>query len=308
MKFSLFTLALGTALLSAGAASACQNSSICGSGWQDRGGHSSGSGYGSGYGRGSGYGYGSGYGSGVGYGGGGGNGYGGGGGTGYGGGGGSANASNTNSGNSTNSNSNNNSSTNTANGYGYGGAATIASGAVQNTNSQSQSQSQSMANSGNSNVSVAYTNIQRQQPVATAYAAPLVAGVDTCMGSTSVGGQGITIGFSAATTWTDKNCTRLKNSRELNAMGLGDAACELLAMDREVGEALRRTGRNCGVMQRAAYVEAPPPPPPPVPCCAAPPPPVYAPGCCEAPSSLPPYEQEPGSAYVPRKAPWGERG
>lgn len=293
MKFALYALVLGTALATAGAASACENSSICGSGWQNRGGH------GSSHGGGSGYGYGSGYGSGV----------------GYGGAGGSAKASANNTNNvsqslsNRNTNSNNNSSSNVANGY--GGNASIAEGAVRNTNNnsqtQTQTQSQSVANSGNSNVSnagnntvsVAYTNIQKQQPVATAYAAPLVAGADTCMGSTSVGGQGITIGFSFASTWTDKNCVRLKNSREFNAMGMTDVACELLAMDREVAAALRRTGRGCA-QQHVAFVEAPPPPP--VPCCAPPPPP-----CCEAPPQLPIYEQERGDAYT-RPVPYGERG
>jgi hypothetical protein len=128
-------------------------------------------------------------------------------------------------------------------------------------NSQTQSASSGVTNAGNSTASQATTQsnagnntqttvsinqaAQARNPASTAYAAPLTAGVDTCMGSTSVGGQGITFGFSAASTWTDRNCVRLKNSRELNAMGMTQVACELLAEDKDVAEAMRKAGGSC---------------------------------------------------------------
>ena len=126
----------------------------------------------------------------------------------------------------------------------------------------------SAVNNGNNAAQSTNINFQAQarNPVNSAYAAPLTAGVDTCMGSSSVGAQGVTFGFSGATTWTDKNCVRLKNSRELNSMGMTTVACELLAIDPEVAEAMRRAHASC---QPAAPVTvtmtAPEPAPAPVP-------------------------------------------
>ena len=72
--------------------------------------------------------------------------------------------------------------------------------------------------SDNSTNSVYYEGdeAQKRNPVSTAYAAPLVASDDTCMGSTSAGGQGITLGFSFASTWRDKDCVIRKDARFLH--------------------------------------------------------------------------------------------
>ena len=43
---------------------------------------------------------------------------------------------------------------------------------------------------------------------------------DTCMGSVSAGGSGPGFGLSLGKTYTDTNCVRLKNSRELWNMGI----------------------------------------------------------------------------------------
>lgn len=86
-----------------------------------------------------------------------------------------------------------------------------------------------------------------RQPVSTAYAAPLTSGLDTCMGSTTAGGQGVAFGLSFGTTWTDKNCVRLKNARELSAMGYQKAAVELLCQDKSVAKAMKAAGHECVV-------------------------------------------------------------
>lgn len=89
-------------------------------------------------------------------------------------------------------------------------------------------------------------------PVMTAYAAPVIATEDTCMGSSSVGAQGMAFGLSVGTTWRDENCQRLKNSRELNAMGFNRAAVALLCVDGDVRDAMNTAGTPCpGATQSA---------------------------------------------------------
>lgn len=64
------------------------------------------------------------------------------------------------------------------------------------------------------------------------------------MGSTSgsfnIAGLGI-----GGSTWTDNNCKRLKNSRELWNMGMKAASLALLCNDPENREALEVTGYQC---------------------------------------------------------------
>lgn len=100
-------------------------------------------------------------------------------------------------------------------------------------------------NANNSAVTVEGDEAQRRNPVSTAYAAPLVAAEDTCMGSSTAGAQGIGFGVSIGTTWTDRNCVRLKNSRELTALGHKDAAVQLLCTDKEVKAAMAAVGTPC---------------------------------------------------------------
>jgi outer membrane protein OmpA-like peptidoglycan-associated protein len=93
-----------------------------------------------------------------------------------------------------------------------------------------------------------------------AYAANLSASEDACMGSRSFGLQTPSVGFSFATTWKDGACRRLKNARELEALGYPEAATELLCMDREVREAMVRAHTPCGQIahvRRASPASAP---------------------------------------------------
>ena len=68
---------------------------------------------------------------------------------------------------------------------------------------------------------------------------------DTCMGSSSVGGQGDAFGFSVAAAWTDSNCIMLKNARELNAQGYPKAARARLCMNEENALAFELAGEPC---------------------------------------------------------------
>jgi hypothetical protein len=129
-------------------------------------------------------------------------------------------------------------------------------------------------NSNNANQSV---NVEAQQrnPVSTAYAPPLAVGEDTCMGSSSIGGQGVGFGISIGTSWTDENCQRLKNSRQLAALGYRKASVALLCVNDDVARAMAAAGLPCRVQTGRGYelstealpddrpVYAPPPPPPP---------------------------------------------
>lgn len=119
------------------------------------------------------------------------------------------------------------------------------------SNSQEQSQNQSINNSAdtsssnNSSQNVNVNTYDERDPVHTAYAAPLAAGEDTCMGSTSVGAQAVTFGLSFGTTWQDDNCRRLKNSRQLVALGYHRAATALMCVDEDVREAMVEAGTPC---------------------------------------------------------------
>jgi outer membrane protein OmpA-like peptidoglycan-associated protein len=99
-------------------------------------------------------------------------------------------------------------------------------------------------------------------PVATAYAAPLTASQDTCMGSRTFGIQAMGFGISFATTWQDVSCRRIHNARALDAMGYHGAAIALLCMDEEVHDAMDRAGTPC-LQAARAHFEPPPPEPQP---------------------------------------------
>src|SRR6185295_11596088 len=65
---------------------------------------------------------------------------------------------------------------------------------------QLQGQAQSVDNVGNVNIE------NKRPPVNTAYSAALAVSEDTCMGSSSIGGQAVSFGLTIGTTWTDDNC------------------------------------------------------------------------------------------------------
>ena len=153
-----------------------------------------------------------------------------------------------------------------------GGSANATGGSAQ----QKQSQSQSLNNSGNSSATAVGGDVlangaiqisdnsstvykAARIPVNTAWAAPLVASDDTCMGSTSAGGQGITIGLSFSTTWSDSDCVVRKDARFLHNTHRPDIALSLMCSKKSVKEAVRRAGsdaekRSCGLLEPAPTV------------------------------------------------------
>lgn len=103
--------------------------------------------------------------------------------------------------------------------------------------------------------------IAEDWPVATAYAPPIIATEDTCMGSSTVGGQSMTFGVSVGVVWQDDNCRRIKNARQLAAMGYRRAAVQLLCVDDEVRAAMSAAGTPCPGDQREISAVAEPAPP-----------------------------------------------
>jgi hypothetical protein len=119
---------------------------------------------------------------------------------------------------------------------------------------QLQGQAQKVENVGNVHIE------NERPPVNTAYSAALATSEDTCMGSSSIGGQAVSFGLTIGTTWTDDNCQRLKNSRQLVALGYHRAATSLMCFNDDVREAMNQAGTPCP--SGAAVYVAPPPPPP----------------------------------------------
>lgn len=109
---------------------------------------------------------------------------------------------------------------------------------------QTQGQQQAAISGGNSfSSNVAITESQR--PVSSAIAAPLAASNGTCMGSTSAGAQGVTIGLSVGTTWTDAECNRRYNSIRMQELGEKAAAVALMCQDSDVAAAMEVAGTPC---------------------------------------------------------------
>jgi hypothetical protein len=82
-----------------------------------------------------------------------------------------------------------------------------------------------------------------------AFAPPLTSSNDTCMGSSSMGATGMSFGVALGSTWTDNNCTMLKNAREEWNMGQHIAAIALLCTDDDIRYSISVSG---GVMDKRA--------------------------------------------------------
>lgn len=134
------------------------------------------------------------------------------------------------SGNSTNANTNLNTNTNL-----QGQAQGQFQGQGQHQNAQAISGGNSQA------VNVAAT----EAAASTAYAPGLAAANGTCMGSTSVGGAGVTVGLSFGTTWTDTSCDIRYDASALAAAGQGRAAVARLCQKAEIAQAMEAAGTPC---------------------------------------------------------------
>lgn len=126
---------------------------------------------------------------------------------------------------------------------------------VRSSNAQGQNQDQKQsAHTGDNSVSISSTESQR--PVSTAFAAPLTASNGSCMGSTSAGGQGVTVGLSFGTTWTDAECNRRYNSIRMQELGQVSAAIALMCQDSDVAAAMETAGTPCPSKSKTAAVPA----------------------------------------------------
>ena len=88
------------------------------------------------------------------------------------------------------------------------------------------------------------SNIRSAPPTASA---PSVtnSGSDVCLAGASAGVQTFGIGVSGGKSFRDKNCERIKLSRELNTLGMKVAAVALLCQDERVFFAMEQAGTPC---------------------------------------------------------------
>ena len=88
------------------------------------------------------------------------------------------------------------------------------------------------------------SNIRSAPPTASA---PTVtnSGSDVCLSGASAGVQTFGLGVSGGKSFRDKNCERIKLSRELNTLGMKVAAVAILCQDERVFEAMEQAGTPC---------------------------------------------------------------
>lgn len=82
-------------------------------------------------------------------------------------------------------------------------------------------------------------------PAATATAPGLSAANGTCMGSSSLGGQGASFGFAVGSTWTDSGCDARYDAEALRAAMQPAAAMARLCMKKEIAQAMEAAGNPC---------------------------------------------------------------
>lgn len=89
------------------------------------------------------------------------------------------------------------------------------------------------------------TNVRYKEAANSAIAGPLVTSNNTCMGSTTAGGQGLSFGFSLGSTWVDQDCVRRLDAAFLAKIGAGGAAKELMCQKQEIRAAYAAAGKPC---------------------------------------------------------------
>lgn len=110
---------------------------------------------------------------------------------------------------------------------------------------QGNNQNITFTSPGNSTSRVETTGTQTIKNTPSVGGPPLTTSNDTCMGSTSGSVNIAGLGIGGGSTWTDTNCKRLKNARELWNMGLKGASLALMCLDDENRYALLATGYEC---------------------------------------------------------------
>ena len=111
------------------------------------------------------------------------------------------------------------------------------------TNSTTYESGSSSASTTTNNTT---SNIKSAPPTATAPGlAP--SGIDVCSVSASAGLQTFGLGVSGGKSFRDKNCERIKLSRELRANGMNVAAVALLCQDPRVFQSMEMAGTPCPI-------------------------------------------------------------
>lgn len=119
------------------------------------------------------------------------------------------------------------------------GQAQTNANSTQSTSVGSTSQSASAIGQGSAIGNTVFNSestTAKQTP--SSFAPNLTTSNDTCMGSSAVGAGAPGFSVSVGSTWVDKNCVRLKNSRELWNMGQRLASLALMCNDPENRDAI----------------------------------------------------------------------
>ncbi len=121
-----------------------------------------------------------------------------------------------------------------------GSNTSITGGYTSTANNTYQSGSSNNTTTTNNSTS----NMRSAPPTASA---PSVtnAGSDVCLAGASAGVQTFGIGVSGGKSFRDKNCERIKLSRELNSLGMKVAAVAILCQDERVFFAMEQAGTPC---------------------------------------------------------------
>jgi hypothetical protein len=128
--------------------------------------------------------------------------------------------------------------------------------AVDNTNTNTSTSVVTTTNTSTTDVTSNSTNTtnntsnstvdHKNQPVGGARAPTVsVTNSDVCVSGVSGGAQSNMLGISFGTTVTDKNCERIKLSRELRKGGMKVASIALLCQDSRVFQAMIMSGTPC---------------------------------------------------------------
>jgi hypothetical protein len=121
-----------------------------------------------------------------------------------------------------------------------GGNTSIQGGYTSSTTYESGSSSSSTTTNSTT------SNIRSAPPTASA---PNLtpSGIDVCSVSASAGLQTFGLGVSGGKSFRDKNCERIKLSRELRANGMNVAAVALLCQDPRVFQSMEMAGTPCPI-------------------------------------------------------------
>lgn len=109
----------------------------------------------------------------------------------------------------------------------------------------------------NADIDIVEQHNYRRIPANTAIAPDLTSGIDTCMGSASLGASAVTFSASLGKTYIDENCVKLKQAKFFKSLNMNDTAVALFCDDKNVATALINTGynvcKNYEVTQEVAY-------------------------------------------------------